>query len=356
MSGEMSKDKSVDTTTSEAGVQQLATDTKHKRKNRNKCRPAREGRFEGDCAELKGHIYDVLYGTDTFAKTTRKIAKYVARNLDDAGEFCTSMVNMRLPDINEPGNPNAADPVTFEMWKMCQRTYEKKVESRARNENRVFALLLSQCSQALRNCMEPNNKWSDINAQSDVIRLLKLIQSCMSHKHTRRDEDHATVEADLAIYRFNQGNLPNNVYYEKFKDLIQTMESLGGEIGGQTDRIYEKLKHITTDLNNPTDEETETARVMARDRYLGILFLVNSDQHRYRELIRDITNQHIRGTNGYPDTLSEAYDYLVNFQREKKSPTQDETGLSFYNQDNERKPRAKVGGCGQQGCSRGGRN
>jgi hypothetical protein len=51
----------------------------------------RESKFEGKCSELKASIYDVVTGKDTFAKTTREIAKYVGHEFDDAGEFQMGM-------------------------------------------------------------------------------------------------------------------------------------------------------------------------------------------------------------------------------------------------------------------------
>jgi hypothetical protein len=122
-------------------------------------------------------VYDVVSGKDSFAKTTREISEYVGREFDDAGEFRTGMVELQLCPLDEPAPP--ADPgqmVEFELWKMARRTYEKQLEARRRNSARVYALIIGQCSQALRNHMEANEQWSDINDNSDVIGVLELIQ------------------------------------------------------------------------------------------------------------------------------------------------------------------------------------
>lgn len=140
------------------------------------------------------------------------------------------MISLKLPAIEEPNDPDMTDQLTFKMWKMKRRAYKKKKETRTRNENCMFALLLRQCSQALQNQMEPHEKWRDANADANVIMLLKLIQSCMSHKQARKDADHTAVDADIAIYRFNQNNLPDNVYYEKNSRSLsrQLMQNVSG--------------------------------------------------------------------------------------------------------------------------------
>jgi hypothetical protein len=135
----------------------------------------RESKFEGKCPELKKSVYDVVTGKDTFVQTTREIAKYVGREFDDAGEFRMGMVEMALRPLEEPAPP--ADPnqvVEFELWKMARRTYEKQAEARHRNSSRVYALILGQCSQALRNRMEANEEWERINDESNVMDLLQL--------------------------------------------------------------------------------------------------------------------------------------------------------------------------------------
>jgi hypothetical protein len=61
--------------------------------NNNKARcnnnqALRESRFKGSCEDLKGTVYGVTSGKDTFLKTTRKIAEYVSSEYSNAGEFC----------------------------------------------------------------------------------------------------------------------------------------------------------------------------------------------------------------------------------------------------------------------------
>ena len=141
-------------------------------------------------------MYDVITGKDTFAKTTREIAEYVGREFDDAGEFRTGMVEMQLRPLDEPVPP--ADPnqvVEFELWKMARRTYEKQLEARRRNASRVYALIIGQCSQALRNRMEANEEWERINDESNVMDLLQLIQNCMTQRQTRQHPIHTLLDA-----------------------------------------------------------------------------------------------------------------------------------------------------------------
>jgi hypothetical protein len=63
---------------------------------------------------------------------------------------------------------------------------------------------------------------------------------------------------------------------------------------------------------------------------------LNSDRRRYGGLICDIENEHTRGSNTYPDTLTGAYDYPVNYKAERLSNNdQDKGKLAFYNKDDQ---------------------
>jgi hypothetical protein len=91
-------------------------------------------------------------------KTSREIAEYVGRKFDDAGEFHTGMVEMRLPALTKPAPPVNGTPINFELWKMARRTFEKQTEARRHNSSRVYALIIGQCFQALRNRMKANKR------------------------------------------------------------------------------------------------------------------------------------------------------------------------------------------------------
>ena len=127
---------------------------------------------------------------------------------------------MRLQPLTEPTPPTDDDVIQFELWKMARRAYEKQMEARHCNSYRVYALVLGQCSQALRNRMEASEQWDRINSTSDMMELLQLIQNCMMQYQTQQKPIHSLLDAEAQVYGFKQKNLPNNEYYEKFKDLV----------------------------------------------------------------------------------------------------------------------------------------
>jgi hypothetical protein len=98
--------------------------------NRNRFQRNRKGfnnnrnqhyRFEGREPSLKGFIYDATgeRNPDQFIKTTKEIINYVGRTYTKfTSEFINAVMNLELDDPEAPQNPNPADQVAFEIWKL----------------------------------------------------------------------------------------------------------------------------------------------------------------------------------------------------------------------------------------------
>mmetsp|Transcript_7775 Transcript_7775/g.11227 ORF Transcript_7775/g.11227 Transcript_7775/m.11227 type:complete len:158 (+) Transcript_7775:288-761(+) len=78
-------------------------------------------------------------------------------------------------------------------------------------------------------------------------------------------------------------------------------------------------------------------------------------------LVRDIENEHTCGTNSYPETLTSAYDYLVNYKAACTSNNNaDKGGLNFYADHDQQDQGCRRGDGGsirggRGGCGRGSR-
>ena len=154
------------------------------------------------------------------------------------------MVEMRLMPLTEPTPPTNDDQIKFKLWKMARRAYEKQTEACHHNSYRVYALVLGQCSQALHNRMEASNTWGRINDASDMMGLLQLIQNCMIQHQTHQKPIHSLLDAEAQVYAFKQKTLPNNKYYEEFKDLVMNADLLGSSIGAHPERVEKILANI----------------------------------------------------------------------------------------------------------------
>ena len=104
--------------------------------------------------------------------------------------------------------------------------------------------------------MEADNVWETMNANSDAIALLQLIQCCMSQRQTRKYEVHTLFEVETEVLNFKQGQyMANNDYFDKFKDKMATAIRMGSTIGMHPHCIQEILQNIVANANVPMDAE-----------------------------------------------------------------------------------------------------
>ena len=299
---------------------------------RNRCNQGRrtgiqQTRFTGVCEDLKDYVYDTGVGrnnAEIFSKTTKAIAEYVAREYTAAGEFCNGLPDLTLPTLTAPTPPAAtATMVELKIWEMDFKEYRIRMEEREKNMEKTYALILGQCSKTIRDRIEAHEQWEPVNTSSNALGLLRLIRQSLYQRATRRHETHALIDAETTLMRFRQSErMSNSDYLEKLQDLVEVYEHLGGEPGTSKARVDSLL--IDPDLAD--DDERQKAKIKARDEYIAVLLLTKSDPKRYGLLVTDMENAYTRGQDGYPTTVSGAYDMLVNY----RNPNQ---ALRMQNQD-----------------------
>jgi len=155
--------------------------------------------------------------------------------------------------------------------------------------------------------MEAHLQWASIDAGSNVIALLKWIQECMMQDQTHKYNMHATHNAKGA-------SMTDHDYYKKCKDIVHIAIHFGSSMGGSWKYVNAVLLTSAADPNNPTDKEVESAIKKAQSQFVAMGLLLHSDQQQYAGMVHDIENQYTYGKNIYPDTLGDAYKYLINYK------------------------------------------
>ena len=230
---------------------------------------------------------------DLFTTTTERLGEYVAKTYDHAGEFRTGLMNLSFPSLKKPPDPGK-DP-TFAQQQEYKSEYDnwnKAKQRRSHNVQRVFALILGQCSDTIKNRIRSDQQWLVIDQNCDVIRLLTLIRDGLYQNAANLDKTHAMIEADERLNKFRQGDkMSVYEYREKMKSLIDIYAAMGGEPGTTEARIKDFMERISTD-------NQELAKEAARDHYLGMMLIIKADRKRYGGLIANLKNQHNQNIQG----------------------------------------------------------
>ena len=109
--------------------------------------------------------------------TTKAIADRIAQEYTSTREFYTGLPPLSLPVLIPPMADDTATAIQIKLWELDVKNYQCKLEDHQHNQQKAYALILRQCSQAIRDCLEAHASWSTVNDASDVIELLKLIYS-----------------------------------------------------------------------------------------------------------------------------------------------------------------------------------
>ena len=331
------------------------------------------GTFQGKEEKLKGQVYDVLpyKGGKLFNKVTREIAEFAGREYMDAGDFRIAMeelepVVLKKPEWKPADEKNPTLPEQEEYKLKFKEYYAKKVKNESISK-RIYALILGQCSPAMKDRMEATPGYASINKDSDPIELLKLIRDNMYKKIVTRKPVHALIDADNDLFSIRQEpNQTLSSYYEKFKEIVAVCKNNSGVPGVTPARLREKLlasgigKETETDLKIIQQADENVYKEICEEleqEYLATLFMVRSDPKRFADMVREIENLYVRDNNldQYPKTLSQANHNLSTYTPAPRSRFQSQNlgGISYYMEQGDNSQQGRGPGGGQPGRGQG---
>ena len=193
----------------------------------------------------------------------------MAKTYEHAGELRIGLTNLSFPHLEKPTDPGK-DPtfVHQQEYKSEYENWNKAKQRRTHNMQRVFVLILGQCSDTIKNRIRSDQQWSDINQENYVTKLLILIREGLYQNAANLDKMHMMIEADERLNKFRQGDkMSVYEYREKMKSLMDIYAAMGGEPGTTEVRVLDFMKKIPTDSR-------KTAKEVARDHYLGMMLII----------------------------------------------------------------------------------
>ena len=270
-------------------------------------------KFEGKTEGLKGHVFD-LHGIDQaekFNTTLKEITEYAARQTTENPWVVKILRNEKIPTPSIPvkpadGGDADANATMTEIWKEEIKAFvreKKKIE--VANE-KAYALLWGQTSDRVRVKVQAMKGYEDMKNNQDSIKLigaLRQIAYNVRHKtyfpatrfYTMRRLHHLRQDKGMSLL----------TYYEKYKSLMDMMDSLEIEAGsdkGMEAFSTDNLKAAGTATPDPND-----VHKMSVESYLAIIFILNSNRDHYWKLQEELHNEYLQGIDRYPKTVTDAY-------------------------------------------------
>ena len=238
--------------------------------------------------------------------------------IDEATYQATLALPIKLDDMEQTHHYNE--------W----RTYRERTSRLEKQRGQAFSMIRGQCMQVLLDKMKHDIDWIPASESYDPLTLFKLIEKTILAQ-TEDQYPYATIyEQECTLYSFNQNNLTNEQWYERFNTRIDVGSAIGVT---RQHRIL--LEHVASETSPATtfdamspDEQLET-RQKAKERYLSYVFLRQSGKQ-HNKLKVDLQNDFTTGDDRYPKNRQATLHLLDKYSKSViVSPTTPTEGPSF---------------------------
>ena len=158
--------------------------------------------FIGLTADLKGHIYDVGTGSQAnqFTTTTKALASYAGRKCSDPQDIQIAIEYQKDISIPIPITRRDIDEevANIHLGKDID-AYVKLSQQYRQNKAKIYSVTLGQCMEATDNRFEGEETYEDTDGDSEVIRLLLLINSI---SYSYESKSYPVLATHMALRKF----------------------------------------------------------------------------------------------------------------------------------------------------------
>ncbi len=319
----------------------------NRRNNRFKKPVIRQAKFEGKTTDLKGNIYDCIDSrqSEQYTKTTKEISEYVGRTYKYGGDARMAIEKLKLPELVEPVYPgDNSGRSKIHVWEkeidefVCQKNYLNE------NIKTLYSLVWGQCSDIIRTKLESLDTFTGISDRLDSIMLIKEIKGIVFNFQSQKYKPQALQEAVRRFYSLQQGrDMSTQSFLDRFQNNMDVIEHGGGTVGMYPGLQEAVLKEQKIDKDTADDPTLLAAVTIGQERFIACAFLFASDRGRFGKLLEDLENGFLQDQNNYPDTLTQAYNLLINWKQTSSNfqryqgPIND--GVAFTTKGDERDER-----------------
>ena len=269
--------------------------------------------FKGACEELQDSVYTVGDNrqADRYTKTTENIVNYIQRTYEDGQDVKDALVQLEGLDLDleQPVNNTEEEDLTY-MDKLLLQQQVKDFAARKKryinNMNKAYALILGQCTQAVKNKLEAKENWQEIETEHDPIVLLRAIKA-ITQDYQDSKYPIASIHRSIAnLVNIKQGETESLAAYTKrFRTVKDLMEAQHGKL----DLAVYVIKQEDYD-EDQHDQLTEEAY----DEFLAYSFMTGADPKRSGDLMKELSNDYALGSDRYPEDIGTAASALQNYQ------------------------------------------
>jgi hypothetical protein len=254
--------------------------------------------FKAPTSGLEDKIFKAGNEKDAaeFAVVAKALGRYCGVHFKAGGGMAQqAMELLKEPTIEDPEDPPNGDKKAELIWQFELEEALKKKKAWKDAKERAYQLVLSHCHPLLEEKLEACNDWAKINADQDLVQLLKLIRAVV-HKHD--DQQHSTmalVEHDLKLYMsFQRDNESDSDFYKAFNMRCEVVDTFGRQVGFHqavyTRHCQALANQLKVSMSSLSDDDKQKCVISSCNEYKACLFIKTLNGKRYGGLKTKLKN------------------------------------------------------------------
>ena len=200
-----------------------------------------------------------------------------------------------------------ASPTKVKMWEIKVKRYMDREETLHENLNKLYAVVIGQCTNALRSTLKGDTEYVEKSNKFDTLWLLEKLKKVTAGVDAKANPVSVIHEQILSFLNLRQGqNELEDEYLARFNAKQKSLEMVGG------DHIFVSPKILGAKIHEATEENIRKEK----ERFLAMCFFMRADPNLYSELHEDLKKGVFRGRDEYPTTVSDAYELLLRTRKQ----------------------------------------
>ena len=269
--------------------------------------------FAGETPELDaviGLLSEKLDKGVTLEQLQEKLKNYALKNLDKADDIIILITDFKDPNNGFESKYLPTDLTTEEekrqsavkKWEIKYRRFLDREETLRENINKLYALIMGQCTTALRSVIKGDSDFESKSRDFDALWLLEKVKKISAGVDANANPVLTLHEQLLIFLNIRQGQTESDDnYLTRFNSKAKNLELAGGE------HIFCSPTILGKSLDTASPDEIKKEN----ERFRAICFIQRADETRYSELLEDLRKGVFRGRDEYPETVSDAYELLI---------------------------------------------
>ena len=277
--------------------------------------------FKGTYEEMNGHVFQCQHessNSNQFDKAVDALGKYAANNFSNARDIKSMLIDLNEIFFQEPIDPPfSATRTRIKIWEKEVDEYMARKKDYSENKWALFAVVLGQCSEAMKAKLQVHEEYKTWERTHDVVSLLREIKGVSELFDSRAYFLEAFVNVKKQFFFAQQEpDETNTDYFARFRKICSIARHYGADLTADECLIKHELlmtgeiTSLREDISNIIFDRLETKK-SADSRLKAYIFTIGADKKRYRNLHKSLANSLIMGRNVYPKTIADAYDMLI---------------------------------------------